>query len=136
MEIIKDQWGVVAGHSRHAYSRKLVEMQIRLILAVLIEIGGTIRIRDFPSIILQQGGYTACLAARLPCFAKIAPGLDRLATRLRILSVSGWALKNHYLLGAGPITPEILHVRRTSICFRSRFVRRYRVLFHVSFSVN
>lgn len=35
--------------------------------------------RDFPSIILQQAGYTAWLAGRLPDFAGLAPELVRLA---------------------------------------------------------
>lgn len=37
------------------------------------------RIRDFPSIILQQGGYTAWLAARLPAFAPRDAELKALA---------------------------------------------------------
>ncbi|MGE3831988.1 MAG: hypothetical protein AB7F76_13415 [Parvibaculaceae bacterium] len=37
------------------------------------------KIRDFPSIILQQAGYTAWLAASMPAFADQADGLRRLA---------------------------------------------------------
>lgn len=38
------------------------------------------KIRDFPSAILQQGGYSSHLAGRLAEFSKMAPGLDAVAT--------------------------------------------------------